>query len=258
MLGAIGSVLRRSVARAAKRPGPPRLFALNRMVEILLHNVHRFDLVWPRFMDNMADVLGNPAEPLRAAGLEALDRAVVGVIGVLRDPGFAGGAGSEGVARVEHSVLLELERLFRSAETEDLRAGSLRVLFNALQRHGEQLTEGWDPVLDLLEAVAKGSSGALIGPAFKSLQLLCSDFAGSIPPRHMARCIEVAAGYGLQSFDVNVSLTAMSVLWSLADTFGRVWAKQMSAGAASPGSGPLPPPIGAPEPTTATVAGKET
>lgn len=226
MLQALQFTIRRGVARAARRPAPgARLFALGRLVDVTLNNVHRFNLVWPSLATGVMVVLLQPLEAIRALGIESLDRAVVGVIEAVGAPEYDAAYGPATVSRIERTVLRELEAQFAAVEHEDARAGLLRCLQHALQRHGDRLTEGWDPVLDLMACVARSPSPLLIPPAFKGFQLLCSDFVSTIPAEHRTRCAEVAAAFGRQTADLNVSLTSMSVLWNLADTFGRAWAR---------------------------------
>ena len=66
--------------------------------------------MWPKFMQSIHQVLTHPLELIRAAGMEALDRAVVEVI----DGSGARERPEDVVAHVEKSVLLELQHEFES------------------------------------------------------------------------------------------------------------------------------------------------
>ena len=82
---------------------------------------------------------------------------------------------------------------------------------------GEQLTEGWRPILRLLEIVprlggeAQGvglDSGAeAVGLAFQSVQLVASDHMGVLPLDLVAHALRIAALYGAQQ----VSSTSLNV-----------------------------------------------
>lgn len=63
---------------------------------------------------------------------------------------------------------------------------------------GERLSTGWDPVLDLLEAVPQGEELETVELAFQSVQLLCSDYMSNLPIDRLRKCIEIAALYGSQ------------------------------------------------------------
>lgn len=64
--------------------------------------------------------------------------------------------------------------------------------------------------------VPKSSSG-LIKVAFSSLQLICTDFLSLLSPDCLRQCIATLGAFGMQSEDVNISLTAIGLLWNLSD-----------------------------------------
>ncbi|KAI9311027.1 hypothetical protein BX666DRAFT_2000015 [Dichotomocladium elegans] len=61
------------------------------------------------------------------------------------------------------------------------------------------------------------SSGGLIKVAFASLQLICTDFLGLLSPDCLRQCIATLGAFGMQSEDINISLTAVGLLWNLSD-----------------------------------------
>lgn len=101
---------------------------------------------------------------------------------------------------------------------------------------GEQLTSGWTPVLRLLEAVPGGQGASTVGLGFQSVQLLASDYMSSLPPPLMRSCLTVATLYASQQADMNVSLTAISLLWNAADLLSK-----LSSSSAASNGGALPP-----------------
>ncbi|KAL4423762.1 hypothetical protein ABPG75_001063 [Micractinium tetrahymenae] len=225
----------------------PKLFALNRMVEVLLYNIGRIYDLWAIFLSHVLEVINDPKPPVRATAIEALGRAIIGALGSLgpapsgsgaaasaADPGAAAAAASESTGGVEHMLLVALEALYNADNERDVQAGVLRVLLNVLQRHGERLSDGWTPVFRLLAAAAVGEEDA-INLAFQSLQLTCSDYMAAMPFARLRRCLEVAVLFSSQQADVNVSLTTISLLWNSADLFGKA-APAGHAGASRPGS----------------------
>lgn len=86
-------------------------------------------------------------------------------------------------------------------------------------------------MLRLLARVPIGEEPDTIDLAFQSVQLLCSDYVSVLTHDQQRKCLEVAAAYGSQQADVNVSLTAISLLWNAADSLGRP--PQRSAAAAT-------------------------
>ena len=64
------------------------------------------------------------------------------------------------------------------------------------------------------------ASENLVRAGFQSLQLVITDFLPAIPPSCVPSCVEVGGQYGLQTMDINISLTSIGILvgaWSLFD-----------------------------------------
>ena len=57
-----------------------RLYALSRMVEVLLYNLHRLHDLWPIFLEHVVEVLGDPKASIRSSALEALGKAIGGAL----------------------------------------------------------------------------------------------------------------------------------------------------------------------------------
>ena len=57
-----------------------RLFALGRMVEVLLSNLHRLHDLWAIFLEHIVEALGDSRPSIRAASLEGLSKAIGGVL----------------------------------------------------------------------------------------------------------------------------------------------------------------------------------
>ena len=61
------------------------------------------------------------------------------------------------------------------------------------------------------------SCDGLVRTAFASLQLVVSDFLHSVPPSSLLQCINAAAKFGNQKVELNISLTAVEILWNISD-----------------------------------------
>lgn len=64
---------------------------------------------------------------------------------------------------------------------------------------------------------SKNTSAGLIKVAFASLQLICTDFLSLLSPDCLRQCTATLGAFGLQSEDLNISLTAVGLLWNLSD-----------------------------------------
>ncbi|KAJ3055561.1 Endocytosis and vacuole integrity protein, partial [Rhizophlyctis rosea] len=75
--------------------------------------------------------------------------------------------------------------------------------------------EGAAPSIEALPTSAK--AGALVRVAFPSLQLICTDFLSLLPPTVLHTCIEALGSFGSQADDLNISLTAVGLMWQISD-----------------------------------------
>jgi hypothetical protein len=64
---------------------------------------------------------------------------------------------------------------------------------------------------------------------FACVQLICTDFLSNLNPMALSKCIETVAAFGSALEDLNISLTAVGLLWSLCDfilTSKQKWVKE--------------------------------
>ncbi|KFM25189.1 MON2-like protein [Auxenochlorella protothecoides] len=170
------------------------LLALGRMTDVLLANTQRLQDLWAVFLSHVLEVLAAAQPSARVVVVEALGR---------------------------HMLLVSLESVYGGEREPEVRRAVLRVLLSTLQRHGERLGGGWGAVFRLLAAVPEARDAAATDLGFQAVQLVAGDFAAGLGAARLRRCLEVAAVYGAQQEDVNVSLTTISLLWNVADLVGR-------------------------------------
>lgn len=69
----------------------------------------------------------------------------------------------------------------------------------------------------VMTATGPKPATGLIKVAFSSLQLICTDFLSLLSPDCLRQCIATLGSFGMQSDDLNISLTAVGLLWNLSD-----------------------------------------
>lgn len=116
---------------------------------------------------------------------------------------------------------------------------SLEILKNILEQYAETFADGWGLVFDLISSVfgevlaeetsemstaktgGKASlladSPRLIRAAYKSLQLVASDFLSLLPAPCRLDLVDSLSGFASQQQDFNISLTTTSSFWNLSD-----------------------------------------
>jgi len=193
------------------------------MVEVLVVNVHRIFDLWAIFLSHVLELVADSKTAVREAAIDALGRAIVGALSSLssQSDGAARARAPDSTGGLEHMLLVALEALHNDDRERDVRIGVLRVLLLVLQRHGERLTDGWTPVFRLLAVVPGQGDPETTSLGFQSVEVVCSDYMPAMPFPRLKRCLEVAVEYGKQQVDVNVSLTAISLLWNTGDMLSR-------------------------------------
>lgn len=227
LLSALRDVSCQSIPTASTGIGATK-FALKRMADVLLENLHRIHDLWGVFLTHIIEIINSTTKECRAEAVFALDRAVTGAVGERSgqgkesEDGVADGSGSPIMdTAVENMLLVALESLYRDVSDQDAQKGILLIALHVLQRHGESLTRGWIPVLRMLEAVPMTGDPELIVAGYDSIELVINDYLGLVPPELQAKCLDVASSYGNQSVALNVSLSAVSLLWSATDQLGK-------------------------------------
>jgi hypothetical protein len=117
---------------------------------------------------------------------------------------------------------------------------SLEILQNILEQYAETFADGWGLAFDLISGVfqriPKAESGELLpttpaerrssalptGPrlvraAYKSLQLVASDFLSLLPPPCLLSLVNAFSSFASQTQDFNISLTTTSFFWNVSD-----------------------------------------
>lgn len=98
--------------------------------------------------------------------------------------------------------------------------------------------------------------GGCLSLAFKCLQLIVDDFLERVPREQVPSLVTCAGAFGGQTESVNLSLTAIGMLWTVCDTFADDGTS--STAGAGPGeppprpSPPPPPPSSSPSPSSSS------
>ncbi|KAH9688324.1 ARM repeat superfamily protein [Citrus sinensis] len=176
-----------------------------------------------QFLLQLAD---NSNQHLRNIALDALDQSICAVLGSEKFQDSASrqrGTSDEVESRhgdlrsIECAVISPLRVLYFSTQSTDVRAGTLKILLHVLERCGEKLHYSWPSILELLRSVADASEKDLITLGFQSLRFIMNDGLSSIPTDCIHECVDVTGAYSSQKTELNISLTAVGLLWTTTD-----------------------------------------
>ena len=82
--------------------------------------------------------------------------------------------------------------------------------FYASQENGSMCTSVWLAISLLVVCVV--CSEPVVRSGFQSLQLVIADFLPAIPHAYVSVCVDMSGQYGLQTVNINISLTSIGLL----------------------------------------------
>ncbi|KAH9754348.1 ARM repeat superfamily protein [Citrus sinensis] len=164
-----------------------------------------------QFLLQLAD---NSNQHLRNIALDALDQSICAVLGSEKFQDSASrqrGTSDEVESRqgdlrsLECAVISPLRVLYFSTQSTDVRAGTLKILLHVLERCGEKLHYSWPSILELLRYAVH----VLVFSPFMHQRRISSPWD--------SRCVDVTGAYSSQKTELNISLTAVGLLWTTTD-----------------------------------------
>ncbi|KAI4378915.1 hypothetical protein MLD38_016333 [Melastoma candidum] len=205
-------------------------FSVERMISILVNNLHRVEPLWDQIVGHFLELVDNSNQHLRSMALDALDRSVCAVLGSdkFQVPISSGRDHMPQNERtigelksLECAAISPLSMLYSSNQSIDVRTASLKILLHVLERHADKLHFSWPNILEMLRSVADASEKDLVALGFQSLRVIMNDGISALPAEYLQVCIDVTGGYSAQKTELNISLTAIGLLWATTDFIAR-------------------------------------
>ncbi|CAN1245369.1 Protein MON2 homolog [Linum grandiflorum] len=182
--------------------------------------------LWDQIAGHFLELADTPNQHLRMMALDALDRSITATIGSesfqdhvsSRSNGASDNMESDSELRtLECSIISPIRVLYFNSQSVDVRNGSLKILLNVLERHGEKLYYSWLDILELLRLLFNLLKHFLQLYLLQSLRVIMNDAITSIPVDCLNVCIDVSGAYSAQKTALNISLTSVGLLWTTAD-----------------------------------------
>ncbi|XP_022155395.1 protein MON2 homolog isoform X2 [Momordica charantia] len=201
-------------------------FSVERIICILVNNLHRVEPLWNQVVGHFVELANNSNQHVRNIALDALDQSICSVLGSeplldFTSPNHHTSMKIEDklekLRSLECSVISPLQSLYSSSQSIDVCSGSLKILLHVLERHGEKLHYSWPNILELLRSVADASEKDLVALGFQSLRVILNDGLSTIPQECLHVCVDVTGAYSAQKTELNISLTAIGLLWTITD-----------------------------------------
>ncbi|XP_073069452.1 protein MON2 homolog isoform X3 [Manis javanica] len=202
----------------------PSLFAVAKLLETGLVNMHRIEILWRPLTGHLLEVCQHPNSRMREWGAEALTSLIKAGLTFNHDPPLSQNQ------RLQLLLLNPLKEM-SSINHPDIRLKQLECVLQILQSQGDSLGPGWPLVLGVMGAIRNDQGESLIRTAFQCLQLVVTDFLPTMPCTCLQIVVDVAGSFGLHNQELNISLTSIGLLWNISDYFfqrGEVIEKELN------------------------------
>lgn len=169
------------------------------IVDILIANMSRFEKIWPSVESSFVLLLESEEsqEPSLAAFFKLL----------------RGGFTSES----EKPLCETIKKLFNSKKfSSETRGQILEQIHFILSQSSQVISGGWSSLLDALLPTNFKDEEDILNSAFRCLQIICNDLMFSLSQETQSQIINLIIEYSSQKIDINVSLSALGLLWNLA------------------------------------------
>ncbi|XP_043565909.1 protein MON2 homolog isoform X1 [Chiloscyllium plagiosum] len=213
MINALCSLSTEAMDMAFWNNKEPSLFAVAKLLETGLVNMHRIEILWRPLTGHLLEkVCQHPNARMREWGAEAVTSLIKAGLSFKHDPPLSQNQ------RLQLLLLNPLKELSNIVHS-DIRQKQLECVLQILQNEGDSLGPGWPLVLGVIEAIRNDQGESLIRTAFQCLQLVVTDFLPTMPSTCLQIVVDVAGSFGLQNQELNISLTSIGLLWNISDYF---------------------------------------
>uniref|UniRef100_UPI00358F2E5D protein MON2 homolog isoform X2 n=1 Tax=Myxine glutinosa TaxID=7769 RepID=UPI00358F2E5D len=214
LINALCSLSNEAMEMACTNSKEPSLFAVAKLLETGLVNMHRVDVLWRPVTAHLMEVSQHPNTRMREWGAEAVTTLIKDALAFNHSPPLSENQ------RLQATLLAPLRDLSQTTHT-DIRQRQLECVLQLLQSQGERLGPGWPLVLGVIGAIRNDQGESLIRTAFQCLQLVVTDFLSIMPSSCLSVVVKVAGSFGIQNQELNISLTSIGLLWNISDYFSR-------------------------------------
>ncbi|CAH0731493.1 unnamed protein product, partial [Brenthis ino] len=188
----------------------PSLFAVAKLLETGLANMHRIEIMWRPITNHLLEVCQHPHIRMREWGVEAITYLVQAAFQYHHNnPGQ--------VTEARERLVLEPLAELCAVRHCDVRARQLECAARLLHSRGDQLGAAWPLMMEIISAISDHHSEQLVRSAFQCAQLVAGDLLGCAGPRCLRRVLAAAAAFARQTKELNISLTAVGLMWNISD-----------------------------------------
>ncbi|XP_046459681.1 protein MON2 homolog isoform X3 [Daphnia pulex] len=190
----------------------PSLFAVAKLLETGLVNLNRVEVLWRPVTNHLLEVSSHPLNRMREWGIEAITTLVRSAIQYQHSTSLKENQ------RLQTLLISPLNEL-SSTSFADVRQKQVDCVLHLLHSSGDIISFGWPLFLNIIGAINNSQGENSIRSAFQCLQLVVTDYLPILPWNCLPLAVETTGKFGSQTQDLNVSLTAIGLMWNISDYF---------------------------------------
>lgn len=207
-------------------------YIIAKLLELGLINLHRVGCVWNPLTTHFLEISKNPNSEIRDWGACALTHLIKQACNYMQqeksshdmsrnannsDDGDDDGEDESSWTMDQKKLLYPLQCLSQIPHP-DIRQKQLDVVLQVIQSASSDANiGGWPQIIDIIGTVDEWQTDNLIRIAFQCLQGIVSDYMAQIENECIVLIIAAIVKFATQMPDLNVSLTAIGLLWNVAD-----------------------------------------
>lgn len=188
----------------------PCLFSIAKLYETTVANMSRVALVWEKVCNHLLEISKHPNLRLRDWCVDSICALVKNAFNFKHEKPLHE---SHELKQMFLAPLQELSFI----EFTDVRQKQLECTLTILRLTGQHLNNSWPLCLSIIGAINKDQTETLVRSAFQCLQLVVTDFLPMMKANYLSLVIQVVSKFGFQEQDLNISLTAIVLLWNISD-----------------------------------------
>ena len=193
----------------------PRSFAIVCWPRMFGGNTYRFQASYSPIIAHLHKAAVHQNTLVSRLGVDAMIQVITQIFQIPAED-EAGNTMQPGQVR----VLKPLVALIDSG-SDECQTHLLDGMYTLLESCGYELSHGWDIILSIIQLCAGSGNPRVVASAFRSVQLIVTDFLSSMPVEHCQLCVVTVGRFRAHLSDMNMNLTAIGQLWNIADYFGR-------------------------------------
>lgn len=202
-------------------------YVMAKLLELGLVNLHRIGCIWDLLTEHFLEISKNQNLEIRDWGACALTHLIKQTCNYTQqEKGDSKHSEAENDEGDDHhtdwemnqrKLLYPLQNLSRIPHP-DIRQKQLDVVLQVIQSAtSDSALGGWPQIIDIIGTVDEWQTDNLIRIAFQCLQGIVSDYMAQIDCECVILIIAAIVKFASQLHDLNVSLTAVGLLWNVAD-----------------------------------------